>query len=483
MATFLVFIIGLFILFKLPTDGLKKTDLMLGWGIKLFFGWVFMVVYSNYYGLGAMTVDWEEFIHDSIEVRNVAHVSVWDYLRILVGFDNQADVVRYFQNTNHWSAGDLTLLNDSRNVLRVNSLIVFFSGGKLMVHIMVFSFISLLGFRDLYLGLKNHVRISERWLWLFLIALPSVGFWSTTILKEPLMIVGFCLLLRIALGCLTRKQLIIRLVLGVGLMICFKPYVLLCFIGLFILYVIGYRKYSIPVSLSFPILLLTGILLLLMLPTTQQKMVHHLTRKQFDFINVGKGGTHLLADSCYYLVLGYNNKALERKGGDSVGVNRPIIAKRINLGMSYPFDDVLLKPNDGPWPIAFIGDSCGSFIDLTPINNSYLQLLKNTPEAFVNGAFRPFFGDPGGRLKYLNMIETIFLFGWLCFSLLRFWKVLSAEQQQLIWFLLFFAVLLFILIGWITPVLGAIARYRVPAYLALFIASVIGNKTKQITHE
>jgi hypothetical protein len=483
MAAIIFLFLGVFLLYKLPTEGLKKYDLLLGWGIKLLFGFVFMVVYSKYYGLGAMTVDWEEFIHDSIEVRNVAHVSVFDYWRIMIGLDNQHDVLQYFQNTNHWSAGDLTLLNDSRNVLRVNSLIVFFSGGNLWVHIMVFSLLSLIGFRDLFLGLKQHVRISNRWLWYGLIALPSIGFWSTTILKEPLMLVGFCLLLRVAFGGLTKKQVVWRLVFGTLLMICFKPYVLLCFLGVFLLMIIGYRKFKIRLTYSFPIGLILAIVFLYFVPIAQQKVVHHLTRKQFDFINVGKGGTHLLADSCYYLVLGYNNKSLELRNGDSVGVNRPLVVKRISLGMSYPFDDVLLKPTDGPWPVAFVGDSCGSFIDLTPINNSYGQLLKNIPEAFVNGAFRPFFGDPGGNLKYLNILETLVLFGVFFYSIFRYWKYQTEEHQQLILFLVFFSCLLFILIGWITPVLGAIARYRVPAYLAVFIASIIGSKKSILKHE
>jgi len=48
---------------------------------------------------------------------------------------------------------------------------------------------------------------------------------------------------------------------------------------------------------------------------------------------------------------------------------------------------------------------------------------------------------------------------------------------------LVFAVVLLLLIGWITPVLGAIVRYRIPAYFALLIAGLLLYKKKETKHE
>jgi hypothetical protein len=52
-------------------------------------------------------------------------------------------------------------------------------------------------------------------------------------------------------------------------------------------------------------------------------------------------------------------------------------------------------------------------------------------------------------------------------------RKLSKLEKELIFGLLIFAFLLFILIGWTTPVIGAITRYRFPAQLAIIIIGII----------
>jgi hypothetical protein len=194
---------------------------------------------------------------------------------------------------------------------------------------------------------------------------------------------------------------------------------------------------------------------------------------QFDFMNVGRGGVHAYADSCYYYFRTDQYADLNFLNQDSIQVRKKLIAKKVTFGMTYPFYDVVLLPADGPWRIDFIGEACGSYIELTPIGNDPEQLVKNVPEAIANVAFRPTFC---GKLKFVNFMETICLFIFLAFG---FWynrRKRSLEERNIILFLLVFAVMLFILIGWTTPVLGAIVRYRMPAYLALFLAAFIGSR-------
>ncbi len=126
----------------------------------------------------------------------------------------------------------------------------------------------------------------------------------------------------------------------------------------------------------------------------------------------------------------------------------------------------------------FRSNGCESYIPVTSINSSSTQLLKNIPEALANAAFRPFFGDPGGWLKYFAVIETIVLFGWVLYAF-SFWKSATKQTKLQVASLLFFAICLLLLIGWITPVLGAMVRYRIPAYLAIFVAAaLLFRKTK-----
>jgi hypothetical protein len=46
---------------------------------------------------------------------------------------------------------------------------------------------------------------------------------------------------------------------------------------------------------------------------------------------------------------------------------------------------------------------------------------------------------------------------------------------------LWFSILLLLLIGFTTPVIGAIVRYRIPAYLAIFLIAASGTTLKKET--
>jgi hypothetical protein len=120
----------------------------------------------------------------------------------------------------------------------------------------------------------------------------------------------------------------------------------------------------------------------------------------------------------------------------------------------------------------YFQQGCMSYIETTPINNSSIQLIKNIPEALTNSAIRPWPTDPGSKLKIISFLESILLFGFLIYAIWNRRK-LNENEKLIVFGLLTFACLLFLLIGWTTPVLGAIARYRFPAQLALFIVGFI----------
>jgi hypothetical protein len=383
----------------------------------------------------------------------------------------------------HWTAGDLNLINDSKNVIRVNSLLHFISGGNIYIHLLVFAFLSLLGMRELYLTFYKHVELRWRRFWFALIALPSVLFWTGSMLKEPLLIVGLCLVLRAAFGELSAVGKTWRLLVGAAFMLAFKPYVVLCLLPALGYYLITKRFLLKKPGLSLLLFSLPIIILIACLPEKRKETTHYLTRKQFDFINLGRGGLHVYADTCFFYFRPDQFRDLEFRSDSTVYLKKPVVAKLVTMGKSAPFKDVYLLPNKKRWFSYYRSDGCASAIPVTGINDSFTQLLINIPEAFVNAAFRPFFGDPGGVLKFPAIIETLLLFGFF-FVQLRNWTHISGEDKLLVITLLVFAILLFILVGWITPVLGAIVRYRIPAYLAIASAALILYKQrKDVTHE
>lgn len=483
MVFVVVFIILTGVVFCMKATGLTRKQLLLGWFVKVFFGVCFILIHSEIYGIGAITVDWEEYIHDSIVLNNVAYQSFETYLKFLFGFSTDADTYQYLMNTNHWSAGDMGIINDSRNVLRVNSLLVFVSGGQVYVHVLFFAFFSFLGLVELFRAFKEKLSYSQRFFWIALILFPSLGFWSSSVLKEPLMLTGLALLIHALLGNLKGYALFWRVALGTILMLLFKPYVLVCFLVCLPVYFLGKKVFKKRFFLA-PIVVFGAFLLFFAVNSTLRKdLTHRLTRMQFDFMNVGRGGMHVAADSVFFYFHQDQYGSLEFNDDNTVRVKDELIAKKVTPGLKYPFDDVRLNATDGPWEIIFVGTQCGSYIEPTPINNSFVQLLNNIPEAFVNAAFRPTFWDQGGLLKIANFLETIALFSFLIFSLIRTSGFTNWDIRNEQIFLACFAILLLVLIGWTTPVLGALVRYRVPAYLAILLISMIGTPNRIKKHE
>ena len=476
----LLLVLGCWFLLKKKTPGLQRFDLAAAWGLKILASFVFIWIYIHYYGFGALTADPQAFMNESRILANVWNESPADYFRFLFGMETPEMITHYLSQTHHWSTGDLTLINDSKNVIRVNSVIYFFSSGNPYVHLLVFSFGSLLGLRELYLAFYEKVAFSRRLFWLALVALPCVLFWTGSMLKEPLLIVGLCLVFRAMYGELSPAGRIIRLLSGVLLMITFKPYVLFCLIPAFLWSFIARRFFKNKIGWSLLVLPLLAALVLLAFPEKRKETTHYLTRKQFDFVNIGRGGLHAYADTCFFYFRPDQFGDIDFRSNKTLYLKRPVVAKMVTMGKSAPFKDVYLLPNTTRWVAYYKSDGCASVIPVTGIGNSFGQLLANIPEAFVNAAFRPFFGDPGGVLKFPAIIETLVLFGFF-FVQFRYWKRASAETKIQVVTLITFAVLLFILIGWITPVLGAIVRYRIPAYLAIAVAALILHKQRKET--
>ena len=106
------------------------------------------------------------------------------------------------------------------------------------------------------------------------------------------------------------------------------------------------------------------------------------------------------------------------------------------------------------------------------INDSFIQLVKNIPEALVNTWLRPAPWDKGGWLKYPAMFELWILFALLFYSL-RNKRILSPKLKGITWSFLIFALTLSIVIGLVTPVFGAINRYRIPSIFVMVLISMI----------
>jgi hypothetical protein len=199
-----------------------------GFVVKMLVGCFFLYIYSYHYGVGELTDDACAFLHDSKILNDTFQKSPIDYFKFLFGLDDRALISQYLSETTQWDAGSSKWFNDAKNVVRVHSLIHFFSFGREIIHLMVMVLISLLGLRLMTIAILPFVKVSSTVVVLSLLLMPNVLFWSSGILKEPLIFFSMGLFLYAVLGTFTPIRKIILVLLSITSLIGIKPYILLC---------------------------------------------------------------------------------------------------------------------------------------------------------------------------------------------------------------------------------------------------------------
>ena len=112
------------------------------------------------------------------------------------------------------------------------------------------------------------------------------------------------------------------------------------------------------------------------------------------------------------------------------------------------------------------------YIEIEDINDSFSQLLINIPGAIRNCLLRPYISDPGTWMKYPAIIEMWLVLLFIVYVFLKRRKI-NEGVRVIIVSLLLFIFTLSIIIGLITPVLGAIVRYRLPITIAIVIIGLL----------
>ncbi len=469
---FLVFILTFRYVKQLNTNTLNPWLLPLAFSVKVIVGFYFLYIYSEIYGNGTLSADAGAFMSESRILNGIFYTNASDYFKLLFGYGNQSELIaQYLTETHHWDAGEQSIINDNRNILRIHSVIHFISFNNPTIHLFFMCFISTVGLKQIYLGIVNRTTVSSTMLFFVLLFVPSLLFWTAGILKEPFMFLGIALFIRGLFGAEKNGFRWTLIILGTLLLLAFKPYILLAlapallFYGLYLIV----PKFKIIVALAVLILITMGSILLL--PKQTDRAVQLLSRKQFDFKNVGKGGVHVYADTCYYFFSPNQMKELIFEG-DSVSISKPTDALILEHGSLNEPIPVTLQPQNQKWYVSFKNNRSDGYIDVTLINNSLKQLLFNIPEALRNTLLRPYFNDPGSWLKYPAIVELILLYLFIIYAFFRRKRLTTNEVGFLI-SILIFIIVLSLIIGWVTPVLGAIVRYRIPVLIALLLIALV----------
>lgn len=110
----------------------------------------------------------------------------------------------------------------------------------------------------------------------------------------------------------------------------------------------------------------------------------------------------------------------------------------------------------------------GSAFELSRLSPSYASLIAHIPEALMNTLIRPFPFEVSSPPESLMLLENAFIWVLLICALIARFKY--GIESPSVWWMILLLLPLFILTGLVTPVFGAIMRYRAPALVLLLVS-------------
>ncbi|MGZ3904777.1 MAG: hypothetical protein ACXVC6_13835 [Bacteroidia bacterium] len=441
--------------------------------IKVAAGLFLTWVYTKYY-TDRQAADIFKYFDDSkVMYSAFANHRYGDYIKMLTGIANDSpyfDQTYYDVMLNWYRAYDFNY-NDNHTIIRFNGLVMIFSQGNYNVHTVFMCFTGLFGLTALYKSFANYFAGKEKILFAALFLIPSVIFWSSGVLKEGILMFAMGVLFYTFMNALIAKKNILRniilMLISIFLITINKNYLLYALVPALFCYYIVYRFKIKQVFIFFGLVYLAGTAAILI---AMPDMLNELSLKQRDFIAVAKGGTYLK-----------NNQYKIRIAPDKKEYLDTITPKifHIKPGSTYfcwkeesPSDTIFVTNSSDTARYYLLWDypEAGSTIKVEKLEPTVASFIKTAPFALYNSLCKPGLFSSKSLFEKMaaleNIITIIFLFTCIWFRKREFDKNLLA-------LCLFFSLTLLLLIGYTTPIAGAIMRYKVPLMPFLFMSGIV----------
>jgi hypothetical protein len=375
--------------------------------LKVLAGMVLGWIYYQHYR-DRYTSDTIKFFDDSGILFDSLKEKPYDFFRMLTGIDGNAPELRhYYENMNAWLNRDV-LFNDNKTIIRLNAFFRFFSCGQYYVHVVFINFISFTGLYALYSALSEALQGRRRLYFTLVFLMPSLLLWGSGLLKDGLMLFALGMTMRFFIRILngrTNFRNLFSLTCSLFLLLFSKFYVVMTVLPGLAAWVISRKMQGRSSVLVFT------------------------------------------ATYSVFLLAGFNVYRIFPE----YDLSELIYWKQHNfLQMSD-----LLNP--------------ASRIPVPELEHGFGSILKNAPGAFLRSILHPAVTDrPENTLVVLAGIENLLLLGFLTLLLVRCLHRHPGPIGPAQLFSLFVTLIVLTLIGLITPVLGAMVRYKIVVYPFLF---------------
>ncbi|MCC6840872.1 MAG: hypothetical protein IT230_11990 [Flavobacteriales bacterium] len=370
--------------------------------LKVAAGTALWAVYTYHY-TDRSTADIFKFFDDGNVMFSALPDYPMDYLRMVTGIGNDAPRFdeRYYSAMNNWyRRWDTGYYNDAHTMIRYSALVRIFSFGVYHVHTVFTAFLSLVGLVALYKTFIGFVPGLGRALACGLFLWPSVLFWGSAPIKEALLFFG---------------------------------------LGLFLWQL--FRRMDAPLPWHGWALLVLGLLVQLGL-------------KSYVLACMVPG----LAALWWCRRTNNRNPWLKYLAAHAAAAALVIAAPLLAPGLDVAAM-VQQKQRDMLGVVA--ATHPGSFVPVDPMAPGLGGLIAELPHALYLTFLSPFNTWHLGAWGLLASLENLLLLAIIPLgaALAKPWRQVD---MPLLLFCLAFCLLLGLLIGWTTPVVGALMRYRVP---------------------
>jgi len=388
--------------------GVKVRYLMTVFILKLVFGVTLSYIYSNHY-TDRRTGDTYRFFDDAKILNSSKEDGIRTYFALLtgIGLEENESAQVYYRRMTHMERKYYTgFPNDNATIIRVNALVMNFSGGYYLVHIVFWCFFSMIGLTAL---LKFLIQYFPRKIWALFFSiylLPTTLFWGSGVLKEPI------------------------LILGLGL-----------FLAGFFKYIYGEHEKADIASGIFGFILLIftkGYVLICMLPAILGLILVRAAKGRRFWLWFGI--PHFLA-----VVLLFLGPYI----GDGLKVSELMQLKQ------EAFYNVAATSNSG------------SIMNLPEIRGP-VSVLINAPHALITTYFRPWPWEWEKAVYIPAALENTVLILALLIMIWNYRKPYGLNIPILA-FAGSFMLVLGVITGEVVPVLGAVVRYKLPSLIFLFV--------------
>ncbi|MGD0710768.1 MAG: hypothetical protein ABR968_06260 [Bacteroidales bacterium] len=414
LLTLLYTLVFIVILWKIPffrAEGLSRKTTSIIFIIKILAGIAMSLIYIYYY-TDRRTADIFKYFDDSKVMYDALYKKPLDFFSMMTGIGNNSAYfdAHYYKVMNNWyRVYESNIYNESHTIIRFNALIRIFSFGYYNVHTVFICFLSLTGLVALYKIAISFILNKSKELIFGIFLLPSVIFWGSGVMKEGLLFFGLGMLVYHFIKLLEKFNL-------KSLLWIMFSVALIYFTKFYVLAII------IPVMIAY-----------LWVNKTNNKYI------LLKYITV----------FVLYIIAG-------------------LLIKRISPAFDA-IDILVTKQRD------FIGLArslnSGSLINIPVLTPDIWSFIKHAPQAFFITMFRPFIMESNSILTLMAALENFIILIVLALAIIFFSR--RQINFNIFYACLFGVICMFILTGLITPVMGAMVRYKVPALPFLMVLLIM----------